>query len=59
MEVLIEKINVGSSLTENEIKNFVNLIVKKCFVDETTLTYYFFFNEYLDKDYIERMSSVV
>ncbi|MDR4927231.1 recombinase family protein [Peribacillus simplex] len=59
LEVLIEKIDVGSSLTENEIKNFVNLIVKKCFVDEKYLTYHFFFNEYLEKDYIERMSSIV
>lgn len=59
LEVLIEKIDVGSSLTENEIMNFVKLIVKECFVGKSTLTYHFFFNEYLDKDYIERMSSVV
>lgn len=56
LEVLINKIDIIGSLNESELLNLVSIIIKNCFVNNSTLSYDVYFNEYLDKGFIERMS---
>jgi site-specific DNA recombinase len=56
IDYLIEKLKVESSIIETEdFQNLMVMLVKKCFVNDTTLEITLYYSDYLEKEKIERM----
>ncbi|MCL9638020.1 recombinase family protein [Bacillus zanthoxyli] len=51
---LINKINLKSSLSKEELLNVLPLLIKNCFINEDTLSFHFYFNEFLKREEFER-----
>lgn len=58
MKFLVSKIKVRDLLKEDELLRLINLIVKECFVNETTLILSLFYNEYLDIESLEKSYAI-
>jgi site-specific DNA recombinase len=55
VKFLVSKVKIKDCLKSDDLINFVRLIIKDCFVNESTLTLNLFFNEFLDNEQLERM----
>lgn len=55
VDYLVSKVRIGDYLKSDEIINLVSLIIKDCYVNESTLALNLFFNEFLDNEHLERM----
>lgn len=54
VKYLVSKVKIKDCLKNEELMNLVNLIIKDCFVNESTLAFNLYFNEYLDNEQLER-----
>lgn len=55
VKYLVSKVKITDCLKNDEIMNLASLIIKDCFVNESTLTVNLYFNEFLDSEQVERM----
>lgn len=52
---LIDKLKIQDYLQETELLNLVGLVIKECYVNDSTLSISLYFNEFLDTEQMERM----
>lgn len=58
VKYLVSKVKIKDCLKNEELMNLVSLIIKDCFVNESTLAFNLYFNEYLDNKQLERMIAI-
>jgi site-specific DNA recombinase len=58
VKYLVSKVKIKDCLKNEELINLVSLIIKDCFVNESTLAFNLYFNEYLDNEQLERMIAI-
>lgn len=52
---LVKNIKLKAGLAKDELLSVLPLLIKNCFINEDTLTFHIYFNEFLKQEDIERM----
>lgn len=55
VKYLVSNVKISDCLKSDELINLVGLIIKDCYVHESTLALNLYFNEFLDNEQLERM----